>query len=106
MNIAFRVDASCLMGSGHVMRCLTLAEALKLCGHHVIFICREYPGNLIHFIQQKGFEVRALSFTDAEAYTKQLFSDDYQKWLWISQEQDVLDTKRAFKNQSLDYLIV
>ena len=41
MKIVIRTDASINIGTGHVMRCLTLAEALKQQGVKVEFICRE-----------------------------------------------------------------
>ena len=47
MNIAFRTDASLQIGTGHVMRCLTLADALQEAGAQCHFICREHPENLI-----------------------------------------------------------
>ena len=43
------------MGSGHVMRCLTLADALKARGARCQFICREHEGNLLEYIRQRGF---------------------------------------------------
>lgn len=57
MNVLIRVDSSCEVGSGHAMRCLTLAEQLKEKGAHVIFISGNAPGNLNGLIRGCGFTV-------------------------------------------------
>lgn len=59
--ILFRVDSSIEIGSGHVMRCLTLANKLRKSGAEVQFISRELPGNLNEYIESKGFNVNQLS---------------------------------------------
>ena len=46
MLIAIRTDASQQIGSGHVMRCLSLAEALRDTGATIEFITRAHLGNL------------------------------------------------------------
>lgn len=44
------------MGSGHVMRCLALAEELRRqSGGQAAFLCRDLPGNLGAFIRVNGF---------------------------------------------------
>ena len=43
MRVAFRVDAAPHIGSGHLMRCLTLADSLRLRGCDTHFLCR--PGS-------------------------------------------------------------
>lgn len=60
LRIAFRTDASLQMGSGHVMRCLTLADALRAKGAQCHFICRAHPGNLMEVIRQRGYMVSSL----------------------------------------------
>ena len=57
MRFVFRVDASLQMGSGHVMRCLTLADALAAQGASCHFISRAHPGNLLELIRQRGYAV-------------------------------------------------
>ncbi|MBL9051077.1 MAG: UDP-2,4-diacetamido-2,4,6-trideoxy-beta-L-altropyranose hydrolase [Tabrizicola sp.] len=46
MKFAFRTDAATSIGSGHVMRCLTLARVLAEKSHDCRFVCRDLPGNL------------------------------------------------------------
>lgn len=59
-EIVFRTDAALHIGTGHVMRCLTLAGALAAQGANCRFICREHPGNLLELIRQRGFEAIGL----------------------------------------------
>lgn len=58
--IFIRADASVNIGTGHIMRCLTLADELRPHGVAISFLCREEPGNLIHFIETKGYRVYCL----------------------------------------------
>ena len=46
MRIVIRADAALHIGTGHVMRCLTLANALKAKGAEVSFVCRPFAGHL------------------------------------------------------------
>ena len=57
MRVYFRVDASSKIGSGHVIRCLTLARNLKASGVNCVFVCRNYKDNLIKRINYEGFKV-------------------------------------------------
>jgi UDP-2,4-diacetamido-2,4,6-trideoxy-beta-L-altropyranose hydrolase len=50
LNILFRTDSSSAIGTGHVFRCLALAEELVHRGHGVVFACRAEPGHLIEMI--------------------------------------------------------
>ena len=61
MKVVIRTDASTKIGSGHVMRCLTLAEGLKDRGAEVLFVCREHIGHLCDFIEGKSIKVYRLS---------------------------------------------
>lgn len=63
MIIAFRTDSSNDIGTGHVMRCLSLADVLRERGAECIFITMETPGNLIAAIRACGHEVVELPAT-------------------------------------------
>ena len=59
--MVFRVDASVELGAGHVMRCLTLAEALRDARSKVLFLTREIPGNALELIRSRGFAAHFLA---------------------------------------------
>ena len=63
MSIVIRVDGSTDIGSGHVMRCLGLAEVLRSRGHAVRFACRDLPGAPLDRITDRGFAVTLLPET-------------------------------------------
>ena len=60
MDVVFRTDSSHNIGTGHVMRCLSLADEIRRNGTNISFICREGLGNLISYIENRGYEVHQL----------------------------------------------
>jgi UDP-2,4-diacetamido-2,4,6-trideoxy-beta-L-altropyranose hydrolase len=103
MNVIFRVDASVHIGTGHVMRCLTLAKSLKDRGAEVNFICRKHDGNLIDKIIIEGFNVFELEcLSEKKVETKQ----SYSYFLGVTQEQDAIDCKYILQLIKVDLLIV
>ncbi|MCL4469621.1 MAG: UDP-2,4-diacetamido-2,4,6-trideoxy-beta-L-altropyranose hydrolase [Sulfuricella sp.] len=64
MRVAIRADASVEVGTGHVMRCLALADALRERGAEVVFVCRDVAGNLCDLIEARQFPVCRLPRTD------------------------------------------
>jgi UDP-2,4-diacetamido-2,4,6-trideoxy-beta-L-altropyranose hydrolase len=101
MKVTFRTDASIQMGIGHVMRCLTLADALAVKGAQCNFICREHEGNLIQHIQSKGYRVHRLPM-GSEADTDLAHS----AWLGATQEQDSQACASFLAELQPDWLVV
>lgn len=60
IRVLFRVDASIVLASGHVMRCLTLARALAFEGAECRFACRNLVGHMIDHIRASEFQVYVL----------------------------------------------
>jgi len=103
--VAFRVDASLQIGSGHVMRCLTLADELKHRGANVIFICRAHSGHLTSLIENKGYKLELLPQTGIE-YISSANDVAHAAWLGVPLLQDADDTITALKGIKPNWLIV
>lgn len=111
MKIVFRTDASIQIGTGHIMRCLTLANALMSNGAECQFICREHEGNLIQFVQEKGFQVHALAPQAGSLSTTsnpQPFSPilAHSEWLGVAQSEDAETCMGILKEIQPDWLVV
>lgn len=105
LNIAFRTDASILIGTGHVMRCLTLADALREAGAaECTFICRPHEGNLIELIAGRGHRVAPLPQpVNARSEPGESM---YGSWLGADRETDAHDTRKILEGRAIDWLIV
>jgi UDP-2,4-diacetamido-2,4,6-trideoxy-beta-L-altropyranose hydrolase len=104
VKIAFRVDASRMIGTGHVIRCLTLANELRRRGHEVHFISREYLNNLNHLIIENGFMLSTLSKPAGMNETE--YRENYADWLGVPPEADANETITALHGKNIDWLIV
>lgn len=99
MNVLFRVDASRQIGTGHVMRCLSLADTLRERGAQVSFVCRQLPGHMGEEILRRGFAVHLIE-------TLVLRSDDHWKWIRDTYAQDAQATREYSKQNAADWIVV
>lgn len=109
MLAVIRADASTSIGSGHVMRCLTLAHRLKKEKNaKVVFVMRVLPGNLIGVVEKQGFEVLKLPPANQKYSLR-----GYGLWLTVPMEVDAQQTIEILQHyvqehdyDSVDRLIV
>lgn len=103
-TVVFRADASVDIGIGHVMRCLTLADALQARGAHCSFVCRSVPGHQIDAIAGQGFAVTALpALPPAPGLNSGLAHDAWLAGDWLD---DAQRTRAALEGGSADLVVV
>lgn len=114
MIALIRADASNQIGSGHIMRCLTLAQELVEKGAEVHFVCWAFPGNLIGLLQVKGITVHAIQYSsDFDQELAGTGLHDHLKWQKNRQAKDATATRNIIQNilkisgqKKIDWLIV
>ena len=112
MKAAFRVDASLQIGSGHVMRCLTLAEALRANGAECHFITRDHPGHLLELIRHHDFTVAVLPAEPLPAPSNTQVPHErakepaHAKWLGSDWKTDADQTRAVLAQLQPDWLVV
>lgn len=103
MQIVFRADASLQIGTGHVMRCLTLADALRERGADCRFVSRKLPGHLIAWVRQRGYDVCVLP---APTVGQSVSATPlYAAWLGVAPELDARQTLAAL-GAGIDWLVL
>lgn len=88
-NILFRADGGAAIGSGHLRRCLSLAERLRDWGHRCLFICRASDRSFNGLVSDAGFDLIELPAAEA-----------------VSQQRDAEQTLAAVGGVSFDVVIV
>lgn len=84
MKVAFRADASVQIGSGHVMRCLTLADVLLARGARTLFLCRRLPGHLGDLVRARGHALDWLPDSGDDAEDSRAALAPGAPWDWLA----------------------
>lgn len=105
-SVVFRADASRVIGSGHVMRCMTLADALHDRGAAVLFVCREHDGHLCDVIRARGFAVSRLPLREHVPIDEDGLA--HSAWLGGSWQDDAAGTRAAVEawSRTPEWLVV
>lgn len=107
MRVVFRCDASIQIGTGHVMRCLTLADALVKNGAECHFICREHEGHLLELIRQRGHYSYSLALNeDIKMDSSEDVKLSHSAWLGATQYEDAQYCIGLLELLQPDWLIV
>ena len=101
-RIAFRADASLEIGTGHVMRCLTLARALRGAGAVCRFVTRALPGHMGELIADEGFGVTLLPAPQGVAPQG---PPAHAHWAGVGWMQDAAETRAAL-GDAPDWLVM
>lgn len=88
--VVFRADGSARIGTGHIMRCLTLADEMALRGARCVFVIRGQQEWLTTIAANS--EHRLLYLPNLEQNCSSAEADNYSAWLGTSELQDAQDT--------------
>ena len=115
MKVALRTDASMRIGTGHLMRCLTLADALRGAGARTRFVCRTLPHGLNEVVIGRGHELVELPSVSgsgggdgrAAPVASPHTAVAHAAWLGATQDEDAAATCDALGDGgSWDWLVV
>lgn len=103
-RVAFRVDASAKIGTGHLMRCLTLADALRERGVQARFVCRHLPDHMAEALVARTHEIAKIA---SPAVEESIYDGwPYGDWLGTTQLADASATFKALCDREWDGLVV
>ena len=88
MRVAFRADSTISSGTGHLARCLTLADEVRKDGE-TLFLCRYITPYMRKHIESRGHSIVLLPTREQPAVMGDLA---HSSWLGVTQDQDADDS--------------
>jgi UDP-2,4-diacetamido-2,4,6-trideoxy-beta-L-altropyranose hydrolase len=107
-TVAFRVDASNQIGTGHVTRCIALADELTAAGMRCCFICRSLEGNMILNIRNHGYKTFELPKNNRMTYVHDYLNNqlEHADWLGVDWLTDAEQTAAILELQNITWLVI
>ena len=94
MNIAFRVDASADIATGHFMRCLALADAASRAGARIRFVTCPLPDHLRSMLHERRYPAATLDTSSGRSDREQTAAAlDDEHWDWLVVDHYGLDAR-------------
>ena len=109
MYFVFRADSSFDIGTGHIMRCMALANALRDIGHECSFICKNHDGNINSLLLENNFEVYELQVSKLKenlALDQNIDQLSHHSWLGSSWAHDADLTNSILYKRKPDWVVV
>ena len=107
MKVAIRVDGSWDIGSGHLVRCATLAKGLREHGAEIIFLCRKLDSRSCEFLESKGLSVAYLDIRAGATTLRRHDDIPDVEWDGSIQQGDCLASSHILSRQgSVDWLVI
>jgi UDP-2,4-diacetamido-2,4,6-trideoxy-beta-L-altropyranose hydrolase len=106
-RVAIRVDASVEMGTGHLTRCMSLANELARRGTEVFFLMRSHAMALAGLPEACGHTVRLLRDPEPGSGEAGVTATGHRLWLPTTWQRDAEQTREAIDGiGNVDWLIV
>ena len=104
-RVAIRVDASAAIGTGHLKRCQSLAQALIEAGADVRFVCRALDAVAATVLGDSGIPTLWLP-APAQTFTPAPDAPPHAAWAGVPQGQDADDTANTLADWRPDTVVV
>ncbi|MDC6457751.1 UDP-2,4-diacetamido-2,4,6-trideoxy-beta-L-altropyranose hydrolase [Alphaproteobacteria bacterium] len=106
--IVFRVDVSPVIGVGHVMRCLTLANSIRKCkpDYKIHFLFRSITASMRKLLELKNIDYSILQDIGSNPSAIESVPLKHSSWLGSSQNDDANAVIKFITGKCVDWLVI